>query len=369
MGKIQLPLLATTTQKGIVQVGSGLLSTPGIIDAVRPIAELWVARNGSDSTGSGAMGNPFATLTHAFAFITANPLAGGYTVHMPAGVWQEAVSMPPATTRLIGQGMLSTVLIGISNAQLQWVEDSAGIRCFSDLRLHADITGIDNGDLMLVMLHADMSGVITLAGYVDMDSCAGTYNFVNCLNVHVRNPYVGSSTDFQLTYDPTAGTNGSGAVVHDVAGGVWQSLSYDSQDASVPLCLHNVRATSLITKNAGKITTDTTVATNLTATDASSVIEYAGPANESYPVYHGNGSFKSSELLLKKIVLANTGPGNLVLTLPKQVGDPVLKSIFSSTDFGGIVLSYVSNTASTLTLFAEAPATHPTYEIRVLVRP
>lgn len=369
MARGVIPALATVNQRGVLEVGVGLqLPTSGKVDAVRLISDLWIDPAGNDTNGSGSISNPFATLTKAFQYISDHPLAGGYTVHLPSGVWEEAVGLPPPKTRLVGQ---DTALSGPAGAMLEWGESAdAGPRLFEGLRLSANITGRDGGDLSISAYRSSLLGTLTRIGSVLLDGCADSFSsLINCSNVTVRNPVSDPSTVFALTYDPTEGANGSGAVYNEIVGGLWDTVQYDSTDATVPLYVRGARVMgSLLAYREGYLIAVGSTAVALESVHADSHIAYDGFCNDTLPAFHGLGSFSNTQLLLKKTITQNFGSGDVVLALPKQASS-TLKNVFMSTDVPGISASWVSSTDNSVTIHLTGPLAHPAYELRILLIP
>lgn len=372
MGKMQALPLATAAQKGVANVGTGLkVPAAGVVDALRPSADLWVDSAGNDTEGSGSEENPFATLTRAFAFITGAPLPNGYTVHLPSGQWEENVGLPPPATRLVGEGDL-TSLAGVGGAALAWVEGvtDPGARYVDSMRLTADITGRDGGNLALHFDHVALVGVLTLVGAVSLDGCnLDAVTFVNCANVLVHDPMSSPSSAFDLSYDPGAGTNGPGAAYNEISGGLWGGITYDSQDATVPLYVLGARVLGgLFASHSGHIEASGTVAAALSSNDSTSEIAYDGPVNDASPTFHGLGIFRNAELVLKRAIPLNFGSGDVTIPVPPQA-TATLKNVFAMADIAGVSVNWVSSTFNSITLHITAPVAHPAYELRILVKP
>ena len=375
MGKMQALLLATATQQGVLRVGAGLhLPAPGVIDAIPSLSDLWVDSGGDDTNGNGSITSPFATLSHAFAWAVAHPLASGYTVHLPAGNWQEHVGLPPPNTCLVGEGMLRTVLSDVAGAPLVWTEGvgDPGVRYFNGLWLVADVSGRDGGNIALVAFQCRFQSTLTLLGQLTMDGCDGDYsNLVNCSNVTVSNPRSTPSTSFNLSYDPLAGTNGPGAVYNEIRGGQWGGVQFNSQDPTVILYVLGARVSSgILAYNAANIQAISTSTPSLTANDAASEVGYDGPVNDVSPTFHGLGTFRNAELVLKKTVPMNYGTGDVTIPVPKQASVLPLKNVFVMVDLQMVDVTWVSSTASSITLHViPTAALHPAYELRILVKP
>lgn len=373
MGKMQALPLATAAQQGIVKIGAGLrVPVAGTVGVVQPLASLWVDASGSDTEGDGSYGNPFATLAKAFSVIVASPLPSGYTVFLPAGDWQEDIGLPPPGTAIVGHGMLRSSLAGAGGATLAWSEGltNAGAVTVVQLRLVADVTGRDGGDLSLLAFQSSLQGVMSLIGKLVMDGCDGDYaNLINCANVSVRNPVSTPSSIFNLTYDPGAGTNGPGAAYNEVSGGLWAGIQYDSMDASVPLYVLGTKVLGgIIAMHNGHVETTGTTAASLSSNDAGSEIAYDGPVDDASPTFHGFGTFRNAELVVKRTVPMNFGSGDVVVAIPPQAVS-TLKNVFVMADVAGIAVNWVSSTNSSITLHVTAPVSHPAYELRILVKP
>lgn len=368
MAKMHALPLATAAQQGIAKISKGLqLESDGVVGALRPISEIWVDPLGSDTVGDGAIGNPFQSIARAFSFILAHPLLDGYTIHLPAGSWQEDIGLPPPNTRFVGAGETRTRLSGVSS--LAWLEglNDAGALFFEDLTLVADISGRNGGNISVAFRNAALVGQLTLIGSLDFDACSGPSfsNLTNCSNVRIRNARTNGSTTLSLTYDPLTGTNGSGAVLNEVDGGSWGVIQYTSTDADVPLLISNAQVAAVQAVGSATINVIGSKVGTLHADSASCSIDYDGFSG---PIYGGLGTFSSKELLVKTTVPANFDSGDISIPIPKQSTNS-LKNLFFSSDLPGPSFSYVSSTSTSITVHVlGASSVHPAYELRVLVK-
>lgn len=372
MASIKFPTSASTTAAGIARVGAGIaLPTAGTITDRALRGELYIDTNGSDATGDGAQGNPFRTLAAAYAFIASNPLRDGYSVNIPNGDWSETVGLPPPDTRLIGNGTLANAMGG-ANA---WTEDpveDAGLISIIGLTVVADITGRNGGSIDLFLMESKIVGTLTLMGRVVSIGGTGSFVLANCSNVSIIDSRADPATcTISLTYDPTAGSNGSGSVQNLASGGQWLSIEYDSIDAQVPFIIMGARVTSIVARQDAHVICSGCVVNSCESHDANSRIDYDGACRSdgTLPTYAGAGSFESAELILKRLVPQDYGPGTLTFAIPRQAGTTSLRNLFFSTDAIGIDVSYVSATANSITVHVQAPTSHPAYNLRVFVKP
>jgi hypothetical protein len=372
---ISLPS-ATTTTAGIAKIGHGLQNlSPGNVSLVVSTAQLWVDANGNDTTGDGSQGNPFATLTHTFAFIVSNPLANGYQVFLPPTAWQESVGLPPSNTVLIGLGNSS--LSGPSSAALTWTESTnPGVRAFRNLALNANVTGAVTGDLELDFIGCSVDGTFTLVGTSTWVNCESFPTFANCQSIDIVGtfgPAAWTPPALSFTYNPEAGTNGSNEPGLVVEGGRWSTVVYNSTDESVPLYLMGCEIESVQTNNVAVIRCrNTRVLTQLYAQDVGTVIEYDQEQVSQTPSVAGFGSFILADYLIVRAIAGSafSAPGNLTIPIPKLAGGAPTPSVLFSSNLAGTSAYYVSNTNTTLTIYV-VPGTlpNPAFSLFVLLRP
>src|SRR5579872_6260194 len=212
MAKFRAIPQGSTSQAGLVEIGHGIRSPSlGVADQAVATGQLWVDPNGSDSSGDGSFGNPFLTLTHAFAFIVSNPLTNGYSIRLPSVAWKENVGLPPPGTTIIGVGEANTSLSAPGGGTLIWTQPGGQISSleFRDLALNANVNGVNGGTLLALFRSCIVNGTFTLVGQSDWDNCSSLPVFTNCQTIAIHN-CPGNGANLSFSYDPIGGgTNGS----------------------------------------------------------------------------------------------------------------------------------------------------------------
>jgi hypothetical protein len=295
-------------------------------------------------------------------------LAEGYSVFLPSGAWVEDIPLPPPAARIVGQGRSRTTLTGTAGT-LAWLEAAAstGLRTFEQLTLDADVTGRDGGDLTLEFFDCAVPGTLTLIGRLLMCRCSSAYTLVNCANVHVTDPIDVSAVNLGLTYVPSAGTNGTGALLSEIDGGTWANIDYDSEDVLVPLHVRSAWVSNSVRAlTSASIKLTGSHAAGLIANDVGTSIEYDGPVGKTAPTLIGAGTFKTAEFLLARDVAENFGTGDIAMAIPKSAIVP--DSTFISASIPGVEASFVSSTDSSVTVHVATTAPHVSYQLRVLVK-
>ena len=367
-----LPLVSTSVE-GLVQAGHGIrVPTSGVLDQAIASSQLWVDPNGNDSSGDGSFGNPFLTLTKAFAYIVANPLSDGYVIFVPPIVWQENVGLPPPQTCIVGSSSKGTVLEAVGGGNLTWAQPASQTSEleFRNLTLNANVNGVSGGSLSTLFRNCIVNGTFTLVGYSDWSTCDVLPTFVNCQTVYIY-ACPGNGANLSLTYDPFSGTNGPGPVGLLVAGGQWGGITYSATASGVPLEVIGARANTVNAQNSATINCRRTrVLTSLTATHVSSVIEYDSPLISLAPVFAGLGSFKLVEFFLSKAIALNAGESDVTIAIPPLLSNYPIPNVFGQSNLKGTSITYVSNTINSLTVHV-IPGTlpNPAFNISLLVRP
>jgi hypothetical protein len=306
---------------------------------------VYVAVDGSDSTGDGSQTNPYATLARTFTFIRANPLAGGYAVMLPGCPWEENVTIPPPGTQLVGQGPGSR-LSAPGNTPLTWAEPAApatgGTLRFRDLTLNANVTGRDGGNLNLVFDRCAVVGTLTLLGRVVFNSCTAYPALVNIAALSITDTQAGKVALAWSTLNNVA-TNGSGPPGHFVDGGDWLTIRYTSDTPAIEALLQCLRATNVIAVNGAVIRVQASRAPTLTSTDPSCLIEFDRPIQRQLACL-GAGMFRLAEWVCDESILAGFVDSQVTVCVPRHEPGTKFDRIFATFSEPGFTYSYVSNT-------------------------
>jgi hypothetical protein len=372
VSKAQALPQATSSQAGVGTQGAGLSRAVAGVFALVPVPfTFWVHPTGSDDAGDGSQGNPYRTLGKAFAVIAAGSSTLGWVVMLPPGVWEENVGLPPPNTTLRGAGSDRTLLRGPGAAALTWTESgNPGARALEDLALFANLTGEDGGNLPVRCTRVAPAGTFTNLARLVFDGCSSLPTLVNQGALLIRNHQTPTPPALSFTYDPVTATNGAGPLGSRVEGGAWGAVLYEATDPGADLELVGVRATSIETRGQGIARVRSSrVVTLLRAQDASSQVEYDGPLVDELPAFTGAGVLRPASLLLRHTFLAGFVEGDVTLALPNLGGLVDASAVFTSLNKPGGEVSFVSSTATSLTLHVKPPTGAPAFQLRALVCP
>jgi hypothetical protein len=368
--------VASTTQQGVVQAGHGIqVPSTGTFAQAVATAQLWVDPNGNDTTGDGSFGNPWLTLSHTFTYIVANPLSNGYIVHLPPGSWEEAVPLPPSGTVLKGSDVAQSSLAGVSDVPLVWTQSVGDVRAltFRDLVLSADITGgnASGSSLALTFQRCSLStSELTNVGSVLIDDCNPLPTFTNCGSVTIQN-CAGYAAGLNLAYDPLTATNGSFSPGLLLLGGQWGTVSYTVTESGANLEIIGARAQNVQGTGPATIQCRNTRVLGQLNAGVGCVIEYDMPSVNNTPTFAGSGSFKMAEYIILKTISPGFTAGPVTVPIPTDAFGGNLTDVIGSSDLPGTIVTYVSNTTTTLTVFVD-PGTSPTssaLHLVLLVKP
>ena len=371
MGKFRSIPSGTSAQQGLLQVGHGLRSpSAGLVNQVVSSGQLWVDFTGSDGTGDGSQGNPYATLAATFAFIIANPLVTGYEVRLPSGDWQETVGIPPTGTTIVGGGIRNTLLSNGVGGNLTWTQVLTPIALeFRNLTIKVDLSGVDLGDLRALFTSCAIVGTFTLVGESGYIGCTGLPTFVNCQTVTILSPQE-TVSNLSFSYDPLTATNGSSTPGLLIQGGQWGIIAYTATDPSAPLKIVGAEVGTL---DVGGLAIArcraTRVLTTLNAIAATSAIEYDLPVSVGSPIFAGFGTFKLVEFLLSKLMAPGSGEVDVLLPIPRQPTAGPIRNVYAQSDLPSTFITYVSNTDTLLTVHVKPLPGNPAYTFTLLCKP
>jgi hypothetical protein len=160
----------------------------------------YVATTGSDTTGTGTVGNPWATIQHAYNYVVANDDLGGQTVsiQLAAGTYTSGLSVTQPWT---GGG--SITVTGATSTASSYIVQSSGGTCFY-------ITTTLPGILIIQNL------TINTANYGIFNSGTGQVSFTNIV--------FGAVTYYHIcTQSPGAIVWGNSAT-YTISGGAWDHI-------------------------------------------------------------------------------------------------------------------------------------------------
>jgi hypothetical protein len=155
---------------------------------------IYVSTTGSDTTGDGSIGNPYATLAKALDYLSNYWIDAGYNViiDLAAGTYSAAVVVPPhpcgVRIQIYGQGALSSLTVN------SVVSSSGGTGAWSYVLQMNSVTGLAVGDYIAIV--AATAG--TKPGYLN--------GYHEITNVDVPN------TQITITCTHQSATPASGAV-------------------------------------------------------------------------------------------------------------------------------------------------------------
>lgn len=331
---------------------------------------LWVDTHGSDTDGDGSITNPFATIAKAFETIVASPIPGGYTVYLPPGEWHETVTIPPPNTRIVGAGINATRLSNASGSSFTWQESftDAGDLYFDDIYLNGDIRGRDGGDIALNLRWAGLKSC-SLIGFIRLEQCQIPIDFDNCANVRILGQDKDCVMSAYLHYDPSAGTNGSGCLYHEIVGGTWNAIEYAATETPA-LFVRNVSVDTVAAHQKAVIYCENSQVGVASSADLDCVVGLFNQAgHDSEPVCSGLGNFLHSELVMTRTVPSNYGEGDIVFVLPKQAM-PGFSSAFVSSSLPGVGTSVTAVSLGTVTVHVVPPnPVHAGYTLKALFKP
>lgn len=349
MAKGDAPLPASPSQTGIVQLGTGVKQAPGLLALAPQAGILFVALSGDDTLGDGSQGNPYRTLTKAFAVMAAAPLAAGYQVHLPRLAWAEDAPLPPDRTVVVGQG---GSLAGASGP-LAWTEggSDAGVIELRDVAIQIQATGRNGGNLNLRFRNCAVSGEIVLAGTVEFDGCSAYPTLTNVNSLQILNSRAGAVNLVWATATATA-SNGN-VSSHTIEGGSWGLLSFTSDDVSVACLLLNLQATQIRAANLAQVKLRNSYAPQLVSVDSSSLIS----ADAIEPsTYTGIGGFRLPQVAVQgTFPVSNDGSAKqVVLAVPRQP-NRILDRVTAFFPALGYQVRVDSYTETTITLTVQPP--------------
>lgn len=370
MGKLQAFPTASTSTAGLMRVGQGLRSVGGVVSCAAPKGRIWVTPLGSDTDGDGSITSPFATLARAFELMVLVPIPGGYTVYLPPGEWRETVAIPPPDTRIVGAGINATMLSNSTGASFTWQESftDAGDLYFDDIYLNGDIRGRDGGEILLHFRWAGLKSC-SLIGSIRLEQSRIPIDFDNCSNVRILGQDRDCVMSVYIGYDPSAGTNGSGCLYHEVVGGTWNAIEYSATETPA-LFVRDSFADVVSAHQKAVIYCENSQVGVASSTDLDCVVGLFNQAgHNSEPVCSGLGNFLHSELVMTRSVPPNYGEGDIVFVMPKQAM-PGFSSAFVSSSLPGVGTSVTAVTLGTVTVHVVPPnPMHAGYTLKALVKP
>ena len=330
---------------------------------------LWVDAHGSDTDGNGSITNPFATIAKVFATIAASPIPGGYTVYLPPGEWRETVAIPPPNTRIVGAGINATKLSNNGGSSFTWQESftDAGDLYFDDIYLNGDIRGRDSGDIALNLRWAGLKSC-SLIGFIRLEQCQIPIDFDNCANVRILGQDKDCVMSAYLHYDPSAGTNGSGCLYHEIVGGTWNAIEYTATDTPA-LFVRDASADTVAAHQKAVVYCENSQVGVAASVDLDSAIGLFSLMGHGAPICSGLGGFLHSELVMSRNVPPGYGEGDIVFVLPKQVA-PGFSAAFVSSSLPGVNVSVASVTLGAVTVHVIPPdPMHAGYTLKALFKP
>jgi len=150
----------------------------------------YVATTGSDSTGNGTSGNPWATIQHAVTYIAALIDLRGYTatIYVADGTYTQGVVI---SGPFVGQGNVH--IIGDSATPANCIISTTSSNCF--LVQECGVVNIEG-----FKLQTTTSGSGVLAGAAGQINIVGPMNFGACADTHIGCNGAGSSVTINTNY-------------------------------------------------------------------------------------------------------------------------------------------------------------------------